>query len=796
MKKSVLIFVGIGLALALVLIGIFGTNPFLIDQTVFVETITVTNDDYENGVILLPESTNTIQLEWEVRPLDATNKDVTFTSNSSYVTVSDAGLVTLTQNGEGQYVSAEITIAAQDESGVETVVTIWPPIAGEDIVAYDFTTNTVALGTYYTVENDTLILFNGFDYTISSDGTTVALDGTPAAGSLSDGVLTTSQTGDLVITFSDGETTKNMNVQVVDYLGALGFASQGGYQQYLTATGTSSTTFTDKTGMYQIGSGSTFESALSVRNANADTINVFEKAITLEEYVEGSYVAVADASVYISETADNRAWFDFTEAAEGKQFRMTITAKYQTSLSLTMEFVVNDGVNVHNHQELLAAYENTAIGRINIHNRITVVANPDTNIYTDVEGLNGYLINEFISGSVGRSSIGADSGKTGNIYLRHATTDLEVVGNYQTLEGSNLPMIRNNTGHSELLQDGEHCAVQTAIFRFGYYGSTHDSGVGGLTMSNLRLMGNTQRSDDTMDSGAVNLLYFSSLGDSSVSNLNLSQGVIGLFLNDNHPTLTATDVKITETYNSAVFSWTGKLDISNSIMANNGGPSIIMVDADTNFNDETTNAYDPVLWIDEYTLNHIDNWVTGEEGWFLGLHVDSAVRTLKSEVNAFVNLQYGNSISQIVEDVSVMNFKILVMNDNPVYSDGYPEPQGQIYVTSTSGDITIARDYNFATSQTYTGGAYMAPVVSDDSGFAAVYNKYMAAWGTSVYMMQMEGVSANQAMQDSVQVARDALTPEELAIWDAAKASENMEVTTASGMTSQITIIAEWAPAA
>ena len=39
MKKSVLIFVGIGLALALVLIGIFGVNPFVINQTVFVETI-------------------------------------------------------------------------------------------------------------------------------------------------------------------------------------------------------------------------------------------------------------------------------------------------------------------------------------------------------------------------------------------------------------------------------------------------------------------------------------------------------------------------------------------------------------------------------------------------------------------------------------------------------------------------------------------------------------------------------------------------------------------------------------
>lgn len=787
MKKSVLIVVSVGLVLALVLIGIFGVRPFLLDQTVFVESVEIQGADEEGRIFVDYDNNTTVQLEWEVKPYEATDKSVTFTSNDpEEVTVSETGLVTL-----NSFTGAEITVTANDGSGKAHTIRVLPTTTAAVSVGYDFATNSVEAGTNYTVDAGKLVLYNGRNYTFDFATINAELLNETDAVSVDGNKFSTLATGEFTIRFTKGDEVKELNVEVVDSILALGIAADGGYQKYLNATSATNTVFTDKTKIYEIGAGSTFKTQLSITNMKGDYISEFEKVITLEEYVEGEYVAVVDASVYVTETEDNKAYLNFTEAAVGKQFRIKIASKYQANRFVTLVFKVNDGINVHNHQELVVAYEDTAINRINIHGTIVAVADPLKNIYTDVEGLNGYLINEFINEhGLGRTNIGTDSNKTGNIYLRKGTTDLEIVGNYQFIDGSGLPKIRNHTGKSDLLPDDTHCAVQTALFRFGHY---KDAGNGGLTIKNLQIIGNTQRSDNTYDSGAVNLLYFSSLGDSYVENINLSKGVIGLFLNDNVPTVHAKDLKITETYNSGVFSWTGKLNITNTIMANNGGPAIQMVDANKLFNSEGVTANDPVLWIDEYTLNHINNWVTGQEGWFVGNNVTTAATALKTQVNGFTTLHYNNSLYKEVDDVSVINLKLMLMNDNPVYSERYPDPQGQIYITSSTGQITLARGHDFASTKIYSDNSYIAPV-TEAEGFEAIYDKYMQAWGTEVYIQKTyHGKTEQQAHMLAVPVARNALTVDELAIWDAQAANTvNVEVVTEAGMTSQITMIAEW----
>lgn len=132
MKKSfIIIIIAIYLA-SIVFIGFFGIELSSYNQTFYVNQIIITNNNYNattNRIIVAYQpynaqtdlfNPNIIQLEWRVYPENASNRVVSFTSDSAKATVSNIGTVIFNSPG-----TAKITIRSTDGADAKTDVIIW-----------------------------------------------------------------------------------------------------------------------------------------------------------------------------------------------------------------------------------------------------------------------------------------------------------------------------------------------------------------------------------------------------------------------------------------------------------------------------------------------------------------------------------------------------------------------------------------------------------------------------------------------------------------------------------------------
>jgi hypothetical protein len=115
MKKSVIILIAIIYIASVALVSFFGLKAKLFDQVVYVSEIEILNKDireapefakaeYDYYVVISPNETTgerKYQIEYRVRPDDATNQEVDFVYDKTTpgVTVSDSGIVTFEHSG-------------------------------------------------------------------------------------------------------------------------------------------------------------------------------------------------------------------------------------------------------------------------------------------------------------------------------------------------------------------------------------------------------------------------------------------------------------------------------------------------------------------------------------------------------------------------------------------------------------------------------------------------------------------------------------------------------------------------
>ncbi|HHU59627.1 TPA: hypothetical protein GXZ34_01745, partial [bacterium] len=163
MKKAIPIIVIVGIILAIVAIGYFGVKPIIHNPTIFVESVQITNKDSDGAIYLdYNNGQNTVTLEVNVRPLDASNREVRFVSSSSdKVSVNKDGVVTM-----HELAGATITVRATDGSNRSDTVKIRPILSSELVnIAYDFETNTISgEGNNYFLEEDKLVVFANNDF--------------------------------------------------------------------------------------------------------------------------------------------------------------------------------------------------------------------------------------------------------------------------------------------------------------------------------------------------------------------------------------------------------------------------------------------------------------------------------------------------------------------------------------------------------------------------------------------------------------------------------------------------------
>ncbi|MBO7150826.1 MAG: bacterial Ig-like domain-containing protein [Clostridia bacterium] len=371
--------------------------------------------------------------------------------------------------------------------------------------------------------------------------------------------------------------------------------------------------------------------------------------VYLKSYVSISTLELKDGETYtvlegddlaavvaIDETASS---YDFTEAAVGNTYRLTVKPASDTSFSVSFEFTVVDAWNVYTAKDL-SRMDNT---------------NP---AWADYKAANS-IDNTPISGLAFQNNLAltaadlpadyfhtADSqtlGKEGwmrdklDLY-QHTVADngtFAIYGNSFTLDVSALPTVAK--GDEEAGGYGTDFS-NTALFKIT--GNNYDKTYSGTTaakIQDLSLIGNAclVTSDaEALDIGLGGIIAFKLKRiNATVDNVIVKMTFITYF-----PEFTTnaeiSNCRTFDALQNAIFIWGGaNVNLKNGIFKYCGGPAVIAQIERPNDADPESRA--PYLTVDEDTV--FENPIVGDEVWFANLGLSSTVTQMK---DLSANLQF------------------------------------------------------------------------------------------------------------------------------------------------------------
>ena len=704
-KKWIPIIAVIVAIVAIIVIAVIGSNPSSRNKTVYVTNINVTtphtgiyNDESRGDVkyfmlnddnTTLVDGKSTFDIDYEVVPTNATYKEVTFTSSDTDVaTVDEDGVVTFLSNN-----AVFITLTSQDEREISTTVQlVWEPatssefsitLGDNDEVTYQSLDDTQL----FSVEGDTLYLYEGMSYVMNSDAVIETTEN--AYSTFENGVLTTTAKGSFTFTLTfDGKEPITQNVEVVEYINT--FARGTSYTSYQsTKDNIGQTNYLNKdVENYQVGVDSPYHFDIVIQNDELETVSLADANLeyTVYDITDGETLIKDNTQVF---TVNADGSLSFVKTNVGKTYRVVVEPKYNflNRNALTFEFELTNGVNAFTHYDLKEYFADLDVNNIVIHSNISVI------VESNQLDPSGRLVNF--------ANVSDNNGVTGDIYTRRYTSsdigngnlDINLIGNYFTIDATNMPYLSVTDGYTFGILEwtessGYPCAsIQTAIFKVqDASGDAYNTGVEkeedeivNFNVKNLRLTGNTSTGIIyETDEGGEPIIeddeaqVIANQGSSSAGfmgrgavvvstdNVVITNTNIGIYVTGSFGGIDTNNTYIFDSWANGVFGWrTTSMSLENTTIRQAGGAAICVTDA------TITDQYAPE-WMD-VTFNFgpnvvVDNYVSGAEGYFIVNNLSTVVPTLKGQLDSSLQSLLGKTVlKDVVTDEgteSTFNFVI------------------------------------------------------------------------------------------------------------------------------------------
>ena len=505
---------------------------------------------------------------------------------------------------------------------------------------------------------------------------------------------------------------------------------------------------------------SNFIPELVIMNDKYASINLEDANVIVE--MKNSTGGAFDANYSL---AGSVLTFDNTSDVYTAEEKVTLTFKPKYVFdnkqdSLTVKF--NTGVNVYTNDQLRAAYGNGSVQCINVLRNITAVLDEASYI----SGTYGKTGDITLTTSNGNPYVleNWDLGQPRNwyrdgVYRRRTSNqsdNLVINGNYFAIDGRRLPYMDNDISNRTGGVGYDLAEVQIGIF---LYSCATFSGVdekrdinvryasGNVTFNNLKIEGNNQKqlSGATMSVQGRDLpmLKMSASyggivvrgGTLNLNNTTITNVGFGMMLDggvSGYEKPTAAQYSTDETQavkafiNSSLINncWSNDIydfnlaaiDIRNTILGSCCGAAIHIDNhpyADPDSFASEGNAYsetegyskmNSTLVMDNFTAKNIQNWVVGDEAWFVAYGKSSAANLIKTDMEEGVAAA-GLTILREISGVNKMNFAILV---NPCDGTWSYDKDGKVKLDATVFDVPTKPIAFFYGSQeelgTVTGG--------------------------------------------------------------------------------------------
>lgn len=456
--------------------------------------------------------------------------------------------------------------------------------------------------------------------------------------------------------------------------------------KFLNNKSSSSNKFMDKTKNMIVGDDNNFKFKPIVKFVDENDLPVEVNNITFDielyENKNDVYEKVIDASTYFDSLDNVNCEVNFNDAAVGKKFKIAVAPsgiEKSKASKFTKEFEieVSDGFNVYNPKEF--AYfnkdrdynseyeESTGISVIKawedfkVANKLT-----DTNeknafiLQCDIEITDNDLPKEFFYHEGDKDYKAQLEGTLrdySNIYYHTFSNNdekLGLYGNYFTLNASKISLVKQ-----ELDYDGSVTNVNQVISHSTLFRTEKKDGVTGesFVMRDLNLIGNSQRKEDLALGGGIILHKNHSvkaLAENNVSN----SWFITYFIEYIDSDYVINKCYARDNFNSFIYNYGGNVTIKNSDMEGTGGP-IIIQDHVFYSSGATENIAHAVI-----ENSRLENWVSGEEGWFQLVGATALVPGVKALSSLFA--QYGRSFvkTRKINNEDVQFFNFICVNKN------------------------------------------------------------------------------------------------------------------------------------
>lgn len=380
---------------------------------------------------------------------------------------------------------------------------------------------------------------------------------------------------------------------------------------------------------YKVGADNAFIFKPIITGYNEDydivTMNSLECNYKVEEKTGNNYTELTGQNLTNVVTFNNATFgFDFENAAVGKTYRLTLTAKNYASFDpISFEVEIVNGYNVHNVKELSVIDNNAAtktywssyktqnnipqdlnIDTVVLHNNINVTMQDVPTAYKYVQG-------DADSSTVTLGKLRQRK----SIYTRDTAygSTFTIYGNYFTIDASQIALVPIE--ELKRLDPNEESFGHSSLFSFG--GDNHDCPTtrqGNTVIESLKIIGNANRNENTELAGGLIMVLNSS------DNLLLNNTVAMSFLMNlisttetEHWEITSTikNSKWYDSFSNMLYYYGVKNNfIENCILKDAGGPVVFLVHVDPDKN--TTTRYSNI----EIKNSTLQALVEGSEAWF------------------------------------------------------------------------------------------------------------------------------------------------------------------------------------
>lgn len=417
--------------------------------------------------------------------------------------------------------------------------------------------------------------------------------------------------------------------------------------------------FIDRDNVYVVGDDNEFIYFPKIKalddNDEMIVINSYKSVtkVYVKDAENAAYTLVADDQVdnYVK-IDDRKSTYDFVDgAATGKYFKLEVRPYHLTEEQLlpenigdytsTIEFQVVDGYNVVDEKQMVVM---TNYSHDNGHQ---VVEDADSFLTTNgivrpSNTVNGIVLHKNLV--IEQDDLPANYFEKidGKVYLKdyidlyshqsETGKGFILYGNYFTIDFSKMPKVNHPSGETS----------HTSAFRL-----TSPGGVDVATpntaksyMIDTAFVGNANRSaDETKTAGISGLILLKAeMHRVTVDNCLMRTFFMHLMTDNWQKTvLNVNNVKSYDSYQNSIFAWGGTINISNSELKRAGGPLMILQHPhleDSDYND-VIEHYAPEVYVDAYTAERLESYVTGNEPWFVTMGASKTVTFLNALAKTF-----------------------------------------------------------------------------------------------------------------------------------------------------------------